>query len=84
MFFVHEYICIIEPLRGESMELVVNGEKRTLPALKNVFELLEHFQLEKKILVIELNRQIIDRERYQESLLTEGDYIEIVHFVGGG
>jgi hypothetical protein len=34
------------------MELVINGEKRTLPTLKNVYELITHFQLEKRILVI--------------------------------
>jgi sulfur carrier protein len=66
------------------MELVINGEKRTLPTLKNVYELITHFQLEKRILVIELNQQIIDRERYEASPLSDGDRLEIVHFVGGG
>jgi sulfur carrier protein len=66
------------------MELVINGEKRDLPELKNVYELLEHFQLAHKILVVELNRVILDRDHYKDTPLTEGDRVEIVHFVGGG
>jgi sulfur carrier protein len=64
--------------------LTINGEKRTLPEVHNVAELLTHFQLEKKILVVELNRTIVDREQYRLTPLTDGDALEIVHFVGGG
>lgn len=66
------------------MELIINGERRTLPDMANVLELLRHYQLEKKILVVELNRIIVDRERYEDTPLTNGDRVEIVHFVGGG
>lgn len=66
------------------MELVVNGETRTLPELGNVADLLRHFKLEHKILVIELNRTIVNRDQYENTALNEGDRVEIVHFVGGG
>lgn len=64
--------------------LTINGEKRTLPEVRSIMELLIHFQLDKKILVVELNRDIIDRDQYDNTLLSDGDAIEIVHFVGGG
>ena len=33
---------------------------------------------------VELNREIVPRDRWSETLLKDGDRLEIVHFVGGG
>jgi sulfur carrier protein len=33
---------------------------------------------------VELNRELIQRERWAETKLSTGDKLEIVHFVGGG
>ena len=33
---------------------------------------------------VELNRDIVQRDRWTETLLKDGDRLEIVHFVGGG
>lgn len=66
------------------MVLTVNGERRELEGVSTVSELLSAFHLEKKILVVELNRTIIDRTLYTETSLKDGDSVEIVHFVGGG
>lgn len=66
------------------MRLTVNGELRDVPDVGTVSELLTAFKLENKILVVELNREIIDRNSYGDTKLQEGDQVEIVHFVGGG
>lgn len=66
------------------MKLKVNGEWREVEGARNVAELMHVFGLEKKILVVELNRSILERGSYAEAELNEGDQIEIVHFVGGG
>ena len=66
------------------MKLIVNGESREVTDVSSVAELLTHFKLERKILVVELNRTIIERERYADTALNDGDQLEIVHFVGGG
>jgi sulfur carrier protein len=66
------------------MLLTINGEEREVEQLSTVAELLTLFKLEQKILVIELNRDIIDRDAYANTPLEEGDKLEIVHFVGGG
>jgi sulfur carrier protein len=66
------------------MKLVINGEQREVEDAKNVLELLQVFKIDHKILVVELNREIIERDSYAQTLLHEGDSIEIVHFVGGG
>ncbi|SFL69679.1 sulfur carrier protein [Paenibacillus sp. 1_12] len=66
------------------MQLTINGEEREVEQLSTVAELLTLFKLEQKILVIELNRDIIDRAAYADTALKDGDKLEIVHFVGGG
>ncbi len=33
---------------------------------------------------IELNRDIVPRDRWAETPLNDGDKLEMVHFVGGG
>lgn len=66
------------------VELIINGEPRTVKDVSSITDLLVQFKLEQKILVIELNREIIERTDYEKTLLHEGDRIEIVHFVGGG
>lgn len=73
-------------LRNEVVlvELVINGEARTVTDVATVADLLVQFKLEQKILVIELNRDIIERTDYEQTRLNDGDRIEIVHFVGGG
>lgn len=66
------------------MQIILNGEKREVPGSINVSELLSYFKLDNKILVVELNRSILDKENYDQTVLREGDQLEIVHFVGGG
>lgn len=66
------------------MRLIVNGEEREVAGVATVAELLAAFKLEGKILVVELNKRIVERNAYSETGLSDGDHIEIVHFVGGG
>lgn len=66
------------------MKVVINGETRELMEGASVKDMLIQFKLENKILVVELNRTIVDRAAYEDTALQENDHIEIVHFVGGG
>jgi thiamine biosynthesis protein ThiS len=66
------------------MEVTVNGEVRELPAELTVAELLSHFGLEVNRTVVELNREIVPRDRYGEAAVAAGDLLELVEIVGGG
>ncbi|MGA5690694.1 sulfur carrier protein ThiS [Cytobacillus pseudoceanisediminis] len=67
------------------MNVVINGDAMVLPETVNsVSRLLEHFHLEQKVVIVELNQRILDKSTHAETILTDGDRIEIVHFVGGG
>ncbi len=66
------------------MQLVINGEARTVPDPRSVEELLRHLALDPRAVVVELNRVIIRRPAIASTTLAENDNVEIVHFVGGG
>lgn len=67
------------------MELIINGEAVTIPDhIKTSAALLNFFQLEDKVAIVELNEAIVAKNAHQDTALSAGDRIEIVHFVGGG
>jgi sulfur carrier protein len=66
------------------MIVQINGEKREVGTSLSVAELLEELSIRPGRVVIELNRDVLPRDAYQNTLLKEGDAVEIVHFVGGG
>lgn len=66
------------------IRVVVNGEERRVPPGVTVRGLLEHLDLEPSLVVVERNREILERDRYDDVEIEEGDRLELVHFVGGG
>jgi sulfur carrier protein len=67
-----------------AMKIRVNGDDRDVGNGVSVAQLLEELQLRSGRVVVELNRDIVSREKHSSTLLKEGDVLEIVHFVGGG
>lgn len=66
------------------MELVINGQSRILEGVETISDVINHFGLNEKIIVVEHNMEIVPRGQYGEQKVKQGDRIEIVHFVGGG
>ena len=66
------------------LEILVNGEPRRLPGPATAADLLRHLGLDARSVVVELNRQIVRRPHLGETVLADGDAVELVHFVGGG
>jgi thiamine biosynthesis protein ThiS len=64
--------------------IVVNGEPRSVPGPATLLDLLQHLGLDPRMVVVELNREIVRRPRLGETSLAQGDSVELVHFVGGG
>ena len=67
-----------------SIEIVVNGEKRTVAAGLTVAELLGELGVDPARVAIELNRSIVRRPQWDETPVGDGANLEIVQFVGGG
>jgi sulfur carrier protein len=68
----------------ETIQIRLNGKERELEPALTVTTLLESLDLKPGMVVVELNREILDRERYPHVRLEDGDAVELVHFVGGG
>ena len=62
----------------------LNGKDREIDSGHTVRSLLESLELHPGMVVVELNRDILERDRYDEYSVNEGDTLELVHFVGGG
>lgn len=68
----------------ENIQVTVNGETRAIPGGLTVTDLLESLGLHPRLIVVEHNREILDRARYAATEVRAGDSFELVHFVGGG
>jgi thiamine biosynthesis protein ThiS len=66
------------------MTITVNGEPREVTPGTSVSALLESLGLHPRLIVVEHNREILDRARYDATEVRSGDNFELVHFVGGG
>lgn len=66
------------------MKVTVNGEAREIAPGTTVSGLLENLGLHPRLIVVEHNREILDRTSFDATEVRAGDNIELVHFVGGG
>ena len=67
-----------------SLRLSLNGESREFPSPLTVKGLLERLELDPAKVAVERNLEIVPKSAYATADLSEGDCLEIVHFIGGG
>jgi thiamine biosynthesis protein ThiS len=66
------------------MRLTINGEARELDEAPHLAALVEGLGLDPRKVAVERNLVIVPRSLYAQTALSDGDRIEIVHFIGGG
>ena len=66
------------------LRVQINGESREVNEQSTLNDLVEELSLSPARIAVELNGQVIRRTEWVQTLLAEGDRLEIVHFVGGG
>lgn len=66
------------------LQITVNGEALSLPASMTAAEFLQSNGYQVSRIAVERNGEILPKSRYGETMLAEGDILEIVSFVGGG
>jgi sulfur carrier protein len=71
-------------MRELAMRLIINGETRTFAQMSDIAALVAALELDPRKVAVERNLQIVPRSTYAQAALSDGDRIEIVHFVGGG
>jgi sulfur carrier protein len=70
-----------------SLTLVLNGQTRTFATLSQPSSLdllIAELALKGDRVAVEHNGEIVPRAAWSQTTLTEGDRLEVVHFVGGG
>jgi thiamine biosynthesis protein ThiS len=65
------------------MKLTINGQEHTYDPT-TLAKLVEQLGMKQDRVAVELNRNIVPRDQWAGTHLSEGDQLEIVHFVGGG
>jgi sulfur carrier protein len=69
---------------GPRLRVELNGEPKELAAGTTLLSLIEQLSLAPERVAVELNRDVVRRADWPAARLSDGDRVEIVHFVGGG
>ncbi|ADE67607.1 MULTISPECIES: sulfur carrier protein ThiS [Priestia] len=67
------------------MNLIINGKTVTFgDEIETVEHLLQAQNLHERVVIVELNKNILQKEEHSDACLKDGDILEVVSFVGGG
>jgi thiamine biosynthesis protein ThiS len=66
------------------LRVELNGESKELTDGATLLSLIEQLSLAPERVAVELNRDVVRRAEWPTTQLSDGDRVEIVHFVGGG
>jgi sulfur carrier protein len=66
------------------MQILLNGENLGTKDGSSIAELLTLLGIGSERVAVEVNLDIVPKANYDSHILTDGDRVEIVHFVGGG
>ncbi len=64
--------------------LTVNGESRTVNDGTSIIKLLETLSIEQRRVAVAINGEVVPRTEHEDTVLSDGDQVEIVRMVGGG
>jgi sulfur carrier protein len=66
------------------MLITVNGEKKEVPQGLTISSLLQFLKVQPERVAVELNLDIVKKDRYNTTPVNEGDSVEVVSFMAGG
>ena len=68
----------------KKIKIKINGKLSTINDNLSLLSYIKKFKIPLKKVAIELNQEIIDKNKLKKIKLKKNDKIEIVHFIGGG
>ncbi|HLK18991.1 MAG TPA: sulfur carrier protein ThiS [Bryobacteraceae bacterium] len=71
-------------VRTKEIQIVVNGQVRMVPEDQTLAQILAFLEILPDRVAVELNRGIVRRPEWDQTMVGPGDALEIVQFVGGG
>lgn len=66
------------------MEIILNGEKKTIETGTSLKILISNFTLDGKKFVTVVNGDIVKEENYHEHILEDKSKVDLISIVGGG
>lgn len=66
------------------MTIRLNGEPFEIAGPVTISALLAELNIDPRIVAVEHNVAVVKRQQYDRTIVSEGDEVEIVRFVGGG
>ncbi len=69
---------------GEEIVIVCNGEQRLIASGLSVAALISVLGLDQDMMAVELDGRVVPRSDYENTILTAGNHLELLRFVGGG
>jgi thiamine biosynthesis protein ThiS len=71
-------------VEATGVQITLNGERFELDQPLSVTALLARLDIDPRRVAVEHNLEIIKRQRFPDVVVSDGDTVEIVNFVGGG
>jgi len=66
------------------MNIQLNGQRRELAEGSTIATLLGELGVTQPHIAVEVNLQVVPRAEHRETILNDGDHVEVVTLVGGG
>jgi thiamine biosynthesis protein ThiS len=66
------------------LRITLNGEPYEIDGPLSVSDLLVKLSIDERRVAVEHNLTIVRRHLFSDTIVTDGDRVEIVNFVGGG
>ena len=68
----------------QQISITLNGAEMRVNSGLTLGQLVDSRGLERRMIAVEYNGEIISRLDYDETIIQNGDTLEVVHMVGGG
>jgi sulfur carrier protein len=65
------------------MQIKINGKLEDVPEM-TVLDLLKSKDVEPRMVAVEVNSEMVEKEDYGTIRLKDGDKVEFLYFMGGG
>jgi sulfur carrier protein len=64
--------------------ILLNGDPYPIDGQLQLLALLERLKMRQGRVAVEINREIVPKANYAQTVIKPGDNVEVINFVGGG
>jgi sulfur carrier protein len=64
--------------------ILLNGDPYPIDGQLQLLALLDRLKMRQGRVAVEINREIVPKANYAQTVIKPGDNVEVINFVGGG